>query len=55
MVTKRSYIEYDFIWKALRNSSLDFGRLAVTWIGIAVVAGLLLYLNDVPRDTTFPQ
>lgn len=52
---KFSYIEYDFIWEARRNSSLDFGRLAVTWLAIGAVAGLALYLNRLSRDTTPPQ
>src|SRR5262245_36821684 len=42
---QHDYVKYDLIWDAPANSSLDFGRLAVTWIGILAVAGVALYLN----------
>jgi hypothetical protein len=39
------YVEYDFLWDPPHHSTLDLRRLAATWVGIAAVAGLALYLN----------
>jgi len=49
VVTTEESISYDFIWDAPRNSAIDFGRLAVTWLAIGVVAGVALYLNRVSK------
>jgi len=36
-------VEYALIWQAPEHSSLDLGRLAVTWVGIAVVVAASVY------------
>lgn len=43
--TQVDRVEYAVIWDPPEHSSLDFGRLAVTWLGIAVVGAGWLYIN----------
>ncbi len=45
-------VEYAFIWNPPENSSLDFGRLAVTWAVIAVVATAIVY--TINRSKNYP-
>jgi hypothetical protein len=39
------HIEYAFIWNTPAFSSIDFGRLALTWLGILLVTSLSLFMN----------
>ena len=39
-------VQYAWIWDAPENSSLEFGRLAVTWLAIAAVGAGALYVNQ---------
>jgi hypothetical protein len=42
-------VEYVFLWNAPDHSLLDLGRLTITWLGIAVVGGLALYVNETSK------
>jgi hypothetical protein len=45
------YVEYDFLWDPPLHSTLDYHRLAPTWVGIASVAGLALFLNHTSNQS----
>ncbi len=45
IVSQGSYVTYGLIWSAPRNSVLDFGRIAVTWMGIGAAFSLAYYFN----------
>jgi hypothetical protein len=48
------YIVYAFIWKPPEHSSVDFTRLLLTWVGIAALTGVALYINSQSKDSTPP-
>jgi hypothetical protein len=48
--TEIDRVQYAWIWDAPESSSLEFGRLAVTWMAIAVVGAGALYLNRNSED-----
>ena len=43
-------VEYALMWEAPANSSLEFGRLVVTWLAISAVGAVLLYINHNSKD-----
>ena len=44
--TQIDRVEYALIWAAPDHSSLEFGRLAVTWMGIVALGAAALYVNQ---------
>jgi hypothetical protein len=51
MMEKIHRTEYALIWKAPRNSSIDFPRLLVTWVGIIALGSAAVYVHYLSTPT----